>query len=97
MARAAEVALTGSDQLVEAKDLTRLMGWTVRNTHATLALTVDLYDGESAAGNRIGCIALAVNQAETIWLGEDGITVNSGIYADVGGAGGTVVGSIFIA
>lgn len=96
MARAAEVALTGSDQLITANDLTRLLGWSVRESGGTNPVAIDLYDAESATGNRVGTIRLAANESETVWLGEDGITVNTGIYADLTGTG-TLVGCIYIA
>lgn len=92
---AVATALTGADQAA-ATTHSRLYGWTIRNSHATEVLTVDIYNHASAAtGARIGTVALAANTSQTVWFGPQGVLADKGVYIDVS-ATGTGSGSVFI-
>lgn len=87
--------LTGSDQAV-ATTHNRVYGWTIRNTHATEALTVAIYNHASAAsGNLLGAVALLAGTSDTAWFGPQGILADVGVYVDVS-ATGTASGSIYL-
>ena len=87
-------SLTGSDQAVAAAH-TRLYGWSVRNTHATDAGSVAIYnDPDSANGTILGVISLAAGASSTVWFGPQGVLADLGVYVDIPTAG-TWSGTIY--
>ena len=87
-------SLTGSDQAIAA-GATRLYGWSVRNTHATEAGSIAIYnDPDSANGTIIGVISLAALTSQTVWFGPQGVLADLGVWVDIP-ATGTWSGTIF--
>lgn len=94
MARLRSIALTGSDAVLR-DDATLVGGYSVRNTHATNAATLQLYDHASAAsGTLIATVSLAAGEEVDVVYPHLKWAAN-GVYADFGGTG-TIEGTVWV-
>lgn len=95
-----KIALTGADQVIRSKQC-RLVGFAIRNGHASDAVNVLIYDdASSAAGTVIPVSVVAGESAREWWAdaGEDiegGVLMENGIFVDKDGTG-TFTGCLFV-
>ena len=96
MAHARVCPTADGSVLTVAAGTIQLLGWSVRESGAAAAVTIDLKEG-SASGRVLATIVLATSGTDTQWLGDSGIVCNSTtLYADLTGTG-VPTGAIWIA
>lgn len=72
----------------------RLVGWSMRNSHATDPLTVTIRDSRDAAGDVMATFTLAAGAGSTHQLGVAGVSFGEGLFLDVTGPAAAVAGSL---
>lgn len=60
-----------------------LKGWCMRETTGSAGAVIELYDGASAGGQFLACVGLGNGVSQPFAFAEDGITVESGVFAHV--------------
>lgn len=74
----------------------RLVGWSLKNDHASDDATVNLYDGTDNTGALVATVALDAGASETKHLGA-GVGVVYGLYVEITGTGaGSVRGAVYL-
>jgi hypothetical protein len=94
MARAIPVTVDAT-VLDIAGSMTKLMGWSVRETAGAATGTFDILEGGSG-GPVVASVVVDTSGSSTEWFGPQGIDVNGDIYFDKIGTG-TIRGCIFVA
>lgn len=85
------VALTGSDQVVQA-GRTFYRGFSIRETSGSASALVRIYDNASAAsGTVLDEVSLVAGESAREWY-DSGIWADAGVYVDV--VSGAVAGSV---
>ncbi len=75
----------------------RLVGWSMRNAHATDSLTVTVRNSRDASGDVVATLGLGGGQGSTVWLGPGGVDFGEALFLDVTGAGaGSLTGSVWL-
>lgn len=60
-----------------------LKGWCMRETTGSAGAVVELYDGTSTGGQFLACIGLGNGVSQPFAFAQDGITVESSIFAHI--------------
>lgn len=84
----------GASGVVIGRD-TLLLGWALRNTSATIAAQLDLYDGLDPTGQPIAPITLVGNESTRDYPPAPGILCRRGLYVDA--VAGSVAGVVWVA
>jgi hypothetical protein len=75
----------------------RLVGWSLRNSHATDVATVNIRNSRDASGDIVATLALSGGEDSSIWLGPGGVDFGEALYLDVTGPGaGSLVGAVWL-
>lgn len=74
-------ALAASTQLVNMGG--RLRGWAVRETTGSNGCVIELYDGNSSAGQLVVPVGVGNGASGSVWFGDDGVDIESGVYVNV--------------
>lgn len=72
----------------------RLVGWSVRNAHATDTVTVTVRNSRDASGDVMATFALDAGEDSTVWLGPGGVDFGEALYLEVDG--GQLVGAVWL-
>jgi hypothetical protein len=75
----------------------RLVGWSVRNAHASAVLTVNVRNSRDASGDVVATLSLLAGEDSTVWLGPGGVDFGEALFLDVTGDGaGSLLGSVWL-
>lgn len=75
----------------------RLVGWSLRNTHAADPLVVTVRNSRDASGDVVATLGLSAGQSSTVWLGPGGVDFGEALFLDVTGAGAlSLVGAVWL-
>ena len=75
----------------------RLVGWSLRNSHAADLLTVNVRNSRDASGDIVATLSLSAGEGSTVWLGPGGVDFGEALFLEVTGPGAlSLVGAVWL-